>query len=32
MKKMFLAALLAAQTLTGFAQAQDFKPYEEKNE
>ena len=30
MKKMFLAALLAAQTLTGFAQAQDFKPYEEK--
>ena len=30
MKKIFLAALLAAQVLTGFAQSQDFKPYEEK--
>lgn len=30
MKKIFLAALLAAQTFTGFAQSQDFKPYEEK--
>ena len=30
MKKIFLTALLAAQVLTGFAQSQDFKPYEEK--
>lgn len=27
---MFLAAIMAAQVLTGFAQSQDFKPYEEK--
>ena len=30
MKKMFLAAFMAAQALTSFAQSQDFKPYEEK--